>query len=996
MGGCLSSPVPGGIEVTDRERALHRAAEKQMKEAKARMEAQVKYHDGGLLAHPCFRAVLLLGSGDSGKSTILKQMRLIHKVPFSPQEKEHFRQLVFDNLTRGLKYLLDALPDMDLELPAVYTDVDEEGFVRGWAHGGIVQRSRTEMPIQTRRASYLRSWQKILLWSRVLKIWGMGRSSLLGSTGCAGSLVHAGFQETNKPMPGVVKTMVKRSCERVGSVETRPPCPRSAFPIYHSAAPNERIPSLYYYFSHLDRLFDPNYLPNEQDIVRARARTIGITETTFSLRDHEMLMVDVGGQKSERRKWIHCFQDVTSILFLVSLSGYDQCLIEDRDANQMQDAMTIWDSICHSQWFKQTSIILFLNKDDLFERKIQTSDIKTYFPDFDGRPGDASQGRDYFKKRFGRLAQKAGRAKEREVYMHVTTATDTELLRVVMAAVEGAVSVSDSMSTSAPAPFSLDFWLHPCMLNITLQHRPAIKPRWSRVDLRPPWPERENWSGRSLPLFLDNPRGEPHDRIMKYDLCDTSSQAVPPPLRLSLTTATHAHMDIAPITDRLNEDILILILIFCDAHAVLQLSSVNKLFHTLARSKQVWMTLNADIIARNLTDVVPPLALEQLSVPELIAEARRVARGPSSWAVGSSPQARCVPARSISLPSISLAEAEHTQVRLVPGGNYAFLTSVHEFRCIDALSGEVLWTWSGDLVYYTEKMEIGGRVINLVILSRVDDRRTGLEMWRLDFSSSVLQQQKILNVVLVIGPRQCSYPVLHQDLIGVAFNDAAKEAILVVNWRLALCVIIKTQPSSYAQDVSFVPRHMILLMASPVKPHHATLFIFSRRYRTSFHASLELDVDQAVCRKTLVTHEQKYDFDHAEQLLLHMRMNPLRHNAYTILIYGSLSNNAAESHAAVFTFYVSVTDGILKYRTAPVKTVAMVEDPALSYSSYALDPESECPRLLDVSTLGRDDLDIASFRPGAFPERVSDARLSSFGGTITILHGQTMFIETFV
>lgn len=135
-----------------------------------------------------------------------------------------------------------------------------------------------------------------------------------------------------------------------------------------------------------------------------------------------MLMVDVGGQKSERRKWIHCFQDVTSILFLVSLSGYDQCLVEDRDAvgalycrdlsgfvlirlstqNQMQDAMTIWDSICHSQWFKSTSIvgelsstsqggtlsqvsdnerqILFLNKNDLFEKKVQHSPIKNFFP----------------------------------------------------------------------------------------------------------------------------------------------------------------------------------------------------------------------------------------------------------------------------------------------------------------------------------------------------------------------------------------------------------------------------------------------------------------------------------------------------------------------------------------------------------------------------------------------------------------------------------------
>ena len=90
--------------------------------------------------------------------------------------------------------------------------------------------------------------------------------------------------------------------------------------------------SLSYFFSDLERVFDPAYYPTEQDIIRCRARTIGITETTFVLRDHEMLMVDVGGQKSERRKWIHCFQDVTSILFLVSLSGYDQCLVEDKDA----------------------------------------------------------------------------------------------------------------------------------------------------------------------------------------------------------------------------------------------------------------------------------------------------------------------------------------------------------------------------------------------------------------------------------------------------------------------------------------------------------------------------------------------------------------------------------------------------------------------------------------------------------------------------------------
>jgi hypothetical protein len=37
----------------------------------------------------------------------------------------------------------------------------------------------------------------------------------------------------------------------------------------------------------------------------------------------------VGGQKTERRKWIHCFEDVMAILFIIALSGYDQVLTED-------------------------------------------------------------------------------------------------------------------------------------------------------------------------------------------------------------------------------------------------------------------------------------------------------------------------------------------------------------------------------------------------------------------------------------------------------------------------------------------------------------------------------------------------------------------------------------------------------------------------------------------------------------------------------------------
>ncbi|CAE7078200.1 unnamed protein product [Rhizoctonia solani] len=117
--------------------------------------------------------------------------------------------------------------------------------------------------------------------------------------------------------------------------------------------------NLHYFFGDLPRVFERDYVPITQDIIRCRAQTTGITETVFKLRGQELHLIDVGGQRSERRKWIHCFQDVTTILFLVSLNGYDQCLFEDSNANRMQDAMAIWTSICESIYFKSTNIVSF-------------------------------------------------------------------------------------------------------------------------------------------------------------------------------------------------------------------------------------------------------------------------------------------------------------------------------------------------------------------------------------------------------------------------------------------------------------------------------------------------------------------------------------------------------------------------------------------------------------------------------------------------------------
>ena len=86
------------------------------------------------------------------------------------------------------------------------------------------------------------------------------------------------------------------------------------------------------FFESVDRIYQRCYLPDDADILRCRVKSTGITETIFHLGSLTYRMFDVGGQRSERKKWMHCFEAVTAVLFLVAISGFDQCLVEDKDA----------------------------------------------------------------------------------------------------------------------------------------------------------------------------------------------------------------------------------------------------------------------------------------------------------------------------------------------------------------------------------------------------------------------------------------------------------------------------------------------------------------------------------------------------------------------------------------------------------------------------------------------------------------------------------------
>ena len=180
-------------------------------------------------------------------------------------------------------------------------------------------------------------------------------------------------------------------------------------------------------------MYAPNYLPSDQDILRTRLRTTGISETIFDLGNLTYRMFDVGGQRSERKKWIHVFDNVQVVLFLVAISGYDLALVEDRNGNQMHEALMLFESIANSKYFEKSALILFLNKIDLFREKLATgmSPINRWFPDYHGRPTDVVASQEFFAEKFKGLVRK-----QKEVYVHYTNATDTDLLKKTMQSVQ--------------------------------------------------------------------------------------------------------------------------------------------------------------------------------------------------------------------------------------------------------------------------------------------------------------------------------------------------------------------------------------------------------------------------------------------------------------------------------------------------------------------------------------------------------------------------------
>ena len=198
-----------------------------------------------------------------------------------------------------------------------------------------------------------------------------------------------------------------------------------------------------------------DFVPTKQDVLHARKATKGIVEHEFIIKGIPFKMVDVGGQRSQRAKWFQCFDEVTSILFLVSSSAFDQVLMEDRTTNRLVESCNIFETIVNNKFFANVSIILFLNKTDLLMEKIKYTSIKDYFPAFQGDPHKIEDVQNFILQMFDSKRRERSKA----LFHHFTTAIDTENIKFVFHAVKDTILQDNLKSLMLQWIFMRNAWI---------------------------------------------------------------------------------------------------------------------------------------------------------------------------------------------------------------------------------------------------------------------------------------------------------------------------------------------------------------------------------------------------------------------------------------------------------------------------------------------------------------------------------------------------------
>lgn len=347
------------------------AENSQAAEIERRIEQETK-------AEKHIHKLLLLGAGESGKSTIFKQIKLLFQTGFDETELKSYIPVIHANVYQTIKLLLDGSKEL------AQSETDTSTYTLSNENKEIGDKlseigGRFDYPQLTRELS-----------EEIEKLW---------------------------KDPAIQETYAR------GSELQLPDCAN-------------------YFMEHLKRFSDVNYIPTKEDVLYARVRTTGVVEIQFSpvgenKKSGEVYrLFDVGGQRNERRKWIHLFEGVTAVIFCAAISEYDQVLYEDENRNRMMETKELFEWVLKQPCFEKTSIMLFLNKFDIFEKKVHKVPLsscewfKDYQPVSSGKQ-EIEHAYEFVKKKFEELYYQctAPEHVDRVFKIYRTTALDQKLVK---------------------------------------------------------------------------------------------------------------------------------------------------------------------------------------------------------------------------------------------------------------------------------------------------------------------------------------------------------------------------------------------------------------------------------------------------------------------------------------------------------------------------------------------------------------------------------------
>eukprot|EP00485_Elphidium_margaritaceum_P001572 CAMPEP_0202688084 /NCGR_PEP_ID=MMETSP1385-20130828/3624_1 /ASSEMBLY_ACC=CAM_ASM_000861 /TAXON_ID=933848 /ORGANISM="Elphidium margaritaceum" /LENGTH=401 /DNA_ID=CAMNT_0049342969 /DNA_START=42 /DNA_END=1247 /DNA_ORIENTATION=- len=361
------------------------------------------------------KKILFLGSGGSGKSTLFKQLRYIHGEGFDTKYRENYIQNIHAQIVGQMKFVINIYIEYNQRQQQKQKKATESKTEEAGA-----EEEEEEDDRETK--------DELLIYDQITL-----QSPELSAVAEAKLVMDYEYDKHTKRLDDEMFAAIKTLWSEAVVKE-----------IYELRNITKVETSSAYFWDRLDAIQAPDYLPEPQDILMCRVVTTNLSEQKFVMQEEVIHIIDIGGQRSQRRKWIHCFEYVVAVIFISSLSCYDEVLDENNNINSMTDQLELFEEIVNNPLLLQTSMILFLNKSDLFRQKFCEKRVPLQecerFAEFPENVWDYKQATDFITAEFERCDKRMKR-----IFIHVTMATDKNNIQKVFGDVQEMV-IGDSLS----------------------------------------------------------------------------------------------------------------------------------------------------------------------------------------------------------------------------------------------------------------------------------------------------------------------------------------------------------------------------------------------------------------------------------------------------------------------------------------------------------------------------------------------------------------------